>query len=128
MNTETQDLAAKLRAQHERDTALGHRSEWTPGWQYAVVWRFQETPTHNDQADARASFPRHLLRPPSGNGGVVGGPWELNVDKGWQGQHAAPPSWAAEDSRVMLQAVYWRRPAPGLHPSHPKAKIHERRQ
>lgn len=122
MNAEATELAEKLKAEREPSTALGHRSEWTAGFQYAVVWRFQHTPTPAEQAAAKEKFPPGLLSPPPGDG------WELNVDKGDCGLSAEPPSWAKDDSRVIMQAVYWRREAPGMQPSHLKAKLHEQRQ
>lgn len=122
MDTEIGEYAAKLAAQRARDEALAHQHEWTAGFQYAVVWRFQHTPTPAEQAAAKEKFPPGLLIPPPGYG------WELNVDKGDCGLSAEPPSWAKDDSRVIMQAVYWRREAPGMQPSHLKAKLHEQRQ
>lgn len=110
--------AAKVRGEMARGEALAHAAEWRPGYQYAVVWRFE----HNPQP---GPFPAHLLDPPTRGG--PGNPWQLNVDKGDGGRAAEPPSWAAEGDPVVMQRVYWRRVAQHMHPSNARAKLHEQR-
>lgn len=83
---------------------------WMPGWQYATVHRFVDTPDEASRlrAQGREGAPAWFLAAPPGDG------WEPNEDR--RGGFEALPLLYEPEGAKLQQRVYWRRRKPGMQP------------